>query len=467
MRIRPGSSPIARVVATRYRLSDVPALLLTPGGRRQLGGGVLFRLWPLLRRLARVWRRTAIRRTRVIAVVGSFGKSTSARATASALGLPLHPAMGQNAFSSVARAVLRIRPWQRHAVVEAGISGPGQMATYAAIIRPDVVVVTAIGSEHHPTMPRLEITRDEKAHMVRALDASGLAVLNGDDPNARWMAGETRARVVTVGFGDDCDVRATDLRLDWPRGMRFRLHAGGRTRDASIRLLGRPMVYPALAAIAVALAEGVALDLALARVGALAPSPGRLEPIPLPGGAIVLRDDYKGTEETFDAALDLLAELPARRKIVLYGDLSEVKGREWRLYVRLGMRTATFASTIVTVGRGFRRYWAGARKAGMARESVVDGGRTVHDAARALRAILREGDVVLVKSRRGQKLDRVRLILEGRNVRCDIRHCEVRAVECADCAMLERGWTGREVVAPGWIAPRPPPSRRRDSGPRT
>ena len=172
----------------KYRLRDVPAMLRTAGGRRQVAGGIRFRLWPLLSRLARLHRRTVVRHTRVIAVTGTFGKSTTARAVATAINAPIHAGMAYNAFSSVARAVLRIRPGQRHAVIEVGISGRGQMETYASLIRPDVTVVTSIGSEHHPTLPRLENTREEKAHMVRALAASGLAILNGDDPHVMWMA---------------------------------------------------------------------------------------------------------------------------------------------------------------------------------------------------------------------------------------------------------------------------------------
>jgi len=449
-------------MAMQYRWRDIPGMLRTPGGRRQVAGGVLFRAWPLLSRLARLHRRTAARRARVVAVVGSFGKSTTARAVTAALGTPEHPALTHNAWSSVARAVLRIRPWQRHAVIEAGISGPGQMRVYARMIRPDVTVVTSIGSEHHPAMPTLDVTRSEKAKMIEALPATGLAVLNGDDANVAWMALRAPCRVVTFGFGARCDVRASDLRLDWPRGMRFRVDAFGGARDASIRILGRQMVYPALAAIAVAVGEGVALDDAIARVGALPPTPGRMEAVALPDGAWVLRDDYKGTRETFEAALDLLDEIPARRKIAVFGDLSEVEGREWRLYVRLGMRTAGIVSRIVTVGRGFRRYWAGARKAGFPREAIVDGGRTVQEAAASLRRLLEPGDVVLIKSRRGQKLDRIRLLLEGRDVRCDIRHCEVRATECAQCPMLERGWGGHRVVTPGW---HPPRARLAQAGP--
>ena len=89
----------------KYRLRDVPAMLRTAGGRRQVAGGIRFRLWPLLSRLARLHRRTVVRHTRVIAVTGTFGKSTTARSVATAIGAPVHPGMAYNAFSSVARAV--------------------------------------------------------------------------------------------------------------------------------------------------------------------------------------------------------------------------------------------------------------------------------------------------------------------------------------------------------------------------
>ena len=447
-----------------YRLRDVPAMLRTPGGRRQFGDGVLFRLWPALSRLAWLHRSTSARRARAVAVTGSYGKSTTVRAIAAALGAPTHRAMSHNAWTSVARAVLRIRPWQRHAVIEAGISGPGQMEHYARIIAPDVAVVTSIGSEHHPKLPTLEHTRAEKGTLVSGLRAGGVAVLNGDDPNVRWMAALAPGRVVTFGLGDGCDVRASDVRLDWPRGTRFRLDAFGETREAHIALIGRTMVYPVLAAIAVARVEEVPLDEALSRCAALAPTPGRLEPVLLESGAILLRDDYKGSRETLHAALEVLAEVPASRKIVVFGDLSEIQGREWRHYVRIGMRVARVASRFVTVGRGcFRRYWTGARKAGMPRGAIVDAGRTVHDAAAYLRSILGPGDVVLVKGRRGQKLDRVRLILQGREVRCTIKHCEVRTMECDECPMLERGWGTHRAVTPGWIEPRADRLRRAGS----
>jgi UDP-N-acetylmuramyl pentapeptide synthase len=431
----------------RFRLTDLPALLATSAGREQIRRGLGYRAWPVSSRIAQLHRLTLARRTRVVAIVGSFGKTTTARAIAAVLGQPLQGTLGRNAFSAVAGAVLRIAPGQRHAVIEVGIADIGQMRPYARTVRPDVTVVTAIGSEHHRSLGTLAVTRDEKAWMLRALPASGIAVLNGDDPNVTWMRGETRARIVTFGLSEACDVRARNLRFDWPHGSRFDLTAFGETvTDIRVRLFGEPMVRAALAAIAVARSEGVALADALARLEGLAPTPGRMEPVALPGGVTILRDDHKGAIETMGAALAAFAGIPAKRRIVVLGEITEPPAPQRASYRAVGAQVASAASLFVVVGRMLDSYSVGARRAGMPAEAIVDGGRTAASAAAVLRPLLREGDVVLVTGRGTQALDRVRLILEGRDVRCDITFCTLRRDTCDGCGMLERGWAGRRPV---------------------
>jgi UDP-N-acetylmuramyl pentapeptide synthase len=430
----------------RFRLRDLPAMLGTPAGRLHVRQGLAYRSWPVLSPVARLYRRTVVRRTRVIAVVGSFGKSTTTRAIATALGIGEHRRTLLNAWYWIALALLRIRPGQNHAVIEVGIARPGQMKPYAHTVGPDVTVVTAVGSEHHRSLGTLEVTRAEKSWMLQVLPASGAAVLNGDDPNVMWMKEKTRARVVTFGFAAECDVRADEVRLDWPRGTRFHLTAFGQERDVAVRLLGRHMVYPILAAIAVSQLEGYALDPTLARLRELAPTPGRMDPVLLPNGVTVLRDDFKSTLETVHTALDVLAEIPAPRRVVLLGSVSEPPGAQRPIYQALGERIAAIASHLVVFNHDFEPVWSGARRGGMPRTSVTVADHTARDAAEALSRLLHPGDVLLIKGRGPEKLDRVRLILEGRRVGCDIRYCSLRTLECEQCPMLERGWEGQRVI---------------------
>ena len=127
-------------------------------------------------------------------------------------------------------------------------------------------------------------------------------------------------------------MRASDVALDWPRGTTFTLHAAGQRRPVRIRLLGRYQVYPALAAVTVALEEGLPLDEVLPRIEAVEAERGRMAMMPLENGAIVVRDEFKSAIETVDAALDVLTEIPARRRIVVLGEVAEAPGSQGPIY---------------------------------------------------------------------------------------------------------------------------------------
>src|SRR5690606_20899084 len=153
------------------------------------------------------------RRTRVVAVVGSLGKTTTRRAVHAALDCPDRGFSHSNYGASLAANLLRVRPGDRYAVLEAGIMGPGAMEGISRMVRPDIVVVTSSASDHHRSFPTLFDTRAEKVRIVSALPPGGIAFLNGDDPHVRWMATQTVAQVVTFGLGPDNDVRALNVRL--------------------------------------------------------------------------------------------------------------------------------------------------------------------------------------------------------------------------------------------------------------
>jgi len=430
----------------QYTWRDIPSFLRTPVGRKHLRIAVLRRLWPLLQRLAMIYRHVALRHTCLVVVIGSFGKTTTARAISVALGRADQDVNSYNFKSGVALAILKTPPWRRFTVIEAGIDGVGQMIQYAKVIRPDVAVVTCIGSEHNRSLGSLQSTRNEKVKMLAGLPPRGVAVLNGDDPNVRWMATQTQNRIITFGVGEMNDVRASHLTLNWPQGTQFKVHANGKTYEMSMRLLGRHMVYPILAAIATAFAEGFSLEQILPPLQKLSPTPGRLEPIQLPNGALILRDDFKSSLETIHAALDLFSQIPAKRRMVVLGEVSEPPGSQGPIYREIGERIASLAYRAIFIGGNFQRYAAGIRRGGLPSSSMMDAERSVLKAAEFLREDLRPGDAVLIKGRDNQRLDRITLALIGKKVYCDIDFCDTRAVRCETCPNLERGYEEQRMI---------------------
>ena len=373
-----------------------------------------------------------------MSVVGSVGKTTTVRAVAAVLDVKVgRPALlNMNSPVGVGRALLSARPWQRHVVIENAIVAPGQMREQASMVRPDVVVVTAIASDHWRSLSTLEITRDEKADMVRALKPTGVAILNADDPNVRWMATQTRARVVFIGESDAAEVRASGIAIDWPHGMRFTAHIAGEAREVRVRLLGTHMILPALAAIATAYVEGLSVDAAIAALATLPPTPGRMQLMPLSNGAFVIRDDFKASRESVVTALTTLAAVPGQRRVVVLGMLTEPRGADD--YRELGRRVGQIADRAIFVGssKDMRTYRSAAVGAGLAPDSITRAGDW-HEAAQLLMHELGPNDVVLTKGRWQQALARVGLSLSGVNVQCRADPCPLKRMMCDVCPHLE------------------------------
>jgi len=425
---------------SRPRMRNLPDLVrlyrAIPGSAHIFLRREYDRYYRLLRRLAKAYRHVALPGTRVVAVVGSLGKTTARRALDAALCCPDRNFSYSNYGASLAANILRVRPGDAHAVLEAGVDGPGPMAKYAGMLRPDIVVVTSIKSEHNRSFPSLFETRAEKVKMVSALSGQGLAVLNGDDPHVRWMATQTRAHVVTVGTGPDNDVRAANL-CDGPGGMAFTAVLPGGPVDVQTRFAGRHMVYPFLAALAVAVHEGVAPETAAGRLAGLAPAEARMEMLRLPEGVTILDDSYKGAVESTYAALDALAALPAARRLVVFGGVDEPPGRQGDVNRDIGRRLGEVADRVLCLGTGLTGVRAGAVSAGLKREMVDLAGPDYRTAVSWLKRELRPGDTVLIKGQSALCLRRVAMCLQGRRMSCAVSHCKVKVPSCYACPLAD------------------------------
>jgi UDP-N-acetylmuramoyl-tripeptide--D-alanyl-D-alanine ligase len=413
-------------------------------GRRELLWGQSSRFRPITTFLAFAYRRIIIRNVRIVVIIGSLGKTTTARAVATGLGIPVHRDISRNANVQIAKALLRIRPGNSHGVIEVGVSNKGQMRKYARMVKPDMVVVTSIASEHNRSFKTLDATREEKSDMVRAVPDSGRVFLNGDDPNVLWMAQKTRARVVTYGISPSNKCYASDIEQRWPGGMEFKIHTDGEIYEVRSRLLGRHMVYPILAAAAVARGEGLELDHVIQRISNMEPTKGRMQPVNLENGAVIIRDEFKSAQETIYAALHAFSDIPAERKIVVLGEVNEPLGSVSELYRDIGENIGKIASRAFFLGhkKSCRNYVVGAKQGGLSKDDAVHMGHDILGVARVLRDELGRGDVVLVKGRTEQRLLRISLMLEGMLVACDLSVCTYGSKNCRTCPMLSKKWPG-------------------------
>ena len=428
--------PPSRLWLRLYPLSArVPLLARVPRrARRALGRRLVER---------RARRHTArLVDLRIVAITGSMGKTTTKDVVAEMLaaGGPTLKTRGtNNGVDGVPATLLAVRPEHRFAAIEVGIfDDPGEMAWMASLFEPHVAVLTGIGESHLAAYGSREAIAREKRALLARLGPGGTAVVNADDELARKTAEGLSCRVVLAGRADDADVRLVGERLVWPDGIDVELAVDGRRLHARLRLPGRHMAPVVAFAVAAARACGVPPERAVTAVSRVDPPPGRLNVRPGPNGSTLLMDDYKSQLGSARAALAVLAEAPAERRIAVVGELHEV----WPgAYDALGDALADIVDLTVAIGTcgpPLRERLGG-------NGSLVELQR-VEDAAVLLAETAAPGDVILLHGATRQHFRRIAMLLARDPVGCNVRRCVFHWF-CHECLYLRSGPPGSCVEA--------------------
>lgn len=384
--------------------------------------------------IAYAWRRLLARSTRFVAISGSNGKTTAKEALARILAGrgPVASTPGsENSGPFIAKMLRRVRPRHHAAVIEIGISRMGQMGKYARLCAPDVAVLTRVSVEHRENIGSIENIAREKASLLTGLKRGGTAVLNADDPFVSKMRPPEGCKTLWFGCGEEAEVRASDVHSAWPGTLRFRVSRGAESAEVRTKLVGEHWVYSLTSAMAAASAMGVPLAESAAALDGMEPHTSRLEPVHLPNGAVLWRDDGLATLPTLEVALEALGRADVKRRWIMTADASFLEEDPIERREAVARWVAPKVDAAIFVGEHSDRAAAAARKAGL--EEVRDF-ETVAAAAEFVRDELGEGDVVLVKAHRTSKLARVAFHLGGR-IDCALLECDLR-IRCDYCPRL-------------------------------
>ncbi len=271
----------------------------------------------------------------LIAVTGSNGKTTVTQMLAAILeaaqppGGALATRGNFNNDIGVPLTLLRLRPEHRMAVVELGMNHPGEIATLAAMAKPTVALVNNAQREHMEFMHTVRAVALENGSVITPMGPQGVAVFPRDDDHADvWatLAG-SRRKVTFAMDGMESPDAVVCARAQWQSGA-WVVHARGMGLELHYRLAiaGRHNVQNSLAAVACALSAGVPVAAVVAGLQAFEPVKGRSRAVLLAvqGREVTLVDDtYNANPDSVRAAIDVLADLPGPRLLVL-GDMGEV-----------------------------------------------------------------------------------------------------------------------------------------------
>ena len=370
-----------------------------------------------LQRLAHAVR-TAVA-TKVIAITGSAGKTTTKEAIAALLATRFVVVKNKgnlNNHIGLPLSLMQLRTAPDVAVMELGMNHAGEISALVEIAAPDVRVWTNVGDAHLGFFASADAIADAKGEILERADAGTVLVCNADDQRVMSRAVRFPGKVLTFGAAGGATVRARDIRERGIRGMSADIQTPAGERTIETALLGRGNLMNVLAATAVALESGINLDDIANEIARLQPADRRGAVRLLRRDITLIDDSYNSSPTALHRALEVVAhEARDTRALAVIGEMLELGDHSIAMHEACGRAAAAAGlSRLFAVGGPAARALANAAIAAGMQSSRVFYFETSAQAAPAVVEALEAGDLVLVKGSRGTRTDVVadRLVAE-------------------------------------------------------
>ncbi len=338
----------------------------------------------------------------VVAVTGSNGKTTVKLMIDHIISRRAKGLAGDKSFNNaigVPLTLLAVGPADDYVICEIGTSAPGEVLDLARIARPDIAVITSVSDAHLEglgSVPRVAI---EKASLLAPLADNGTAVVCGDSEPLRRALTAYDCRMIRFGESDDCQLRLTGYHMDGD-GQQFQFND---RLWVDLPVPGKHNARNAIAAIAVAQRLGSDQDAAAAALADFAGVAMRLQAVEA-GPVRVINDAYNANPASVLAAWSVLRDTPAKRRVLILGDMLELGPQAEQLHRQVGVSIADGpADLLIGVGALGGIIAEGAAAKGVATEMFSGTAAAAAGAAKCLAA----GDAVLVKGSRAMGMERV------------------------------------------------------------
>ena len=376
-------------------------------------------------------------RPKIVAITGSVGKTSAKDAAAKVLeskfrvrksqksynsefGVPLTIIGAETGWGSPLKwleairlglgAIFTKQNYPEILVLEVGADRPGDIKKIREWLKPDVAVITALAETpvHVEFFESPEEVFEEKAELVKNLPPEASVILNFDDEEVAKMRDKTSARILTFGFVEGADVKGAAYGIFFqdnaPAGIEFEAES---LHVKIPNALGEHQALAALAAIAVGKVFDIKSEDAARALSLYSSPPGRLKLIKGIKETLILDDTYNSSPKAAQAALETLAELPAKRKIAVLGDMLELGKHTITAHREIGeMAAGKKIDLLITVGVRAKFFAEGATKTGFNKKQILSFGDSP-EAARELEKITEQGDLILIKGSQGMRMEKI------------------------------------------------------------
>lgn len=355
-----------------------------------------------LQQLAAAWRKELS--CRVVMITGSSGKTTTKDFTTTVLASVRRVTATRGNYNNnigLPLSILRASRTDEVAIWEIGMNHRGEIAPLAMLGKPDVAIITNIGTAHIGFLGSREAIAEEKGDLFEVLTADGLAILPASDDFCETLVKRTSARIMRVGIG--CGDLQARILAETTVGTHFEVFYQGSSYPAFLPVLGIHMVSNALLALAAGIACGVSLEQGIQALTQVEASKSRLS-LSEHNGIHLVDDTYNANPNSMEAALATMKSFSCTgRRIAVLGRMGEMGDYAEQGYQRVG-KAATLLNILITVGAETSIMAQAAREAGVESVHEVLNNK---EASELLLSLVKPGDLVLVKGSLSAKMKEV------------------------------------------------------------
>ncbi len=382
---------------------------------------------------------------KIIAVVGSVGKTSTKDAIYTALKDSVHVRKNQKSFNSDIGAPLTIlnlhngwnspllwaknivlgfislfsRTYPAYLVLEVGTDEPHGVERLAKWIRPHIVVVTSLPDipVHVEFFESPEALIKEDLSIIKYMRKGGMLIINADEAKTAKVIEEYKVQTMTYGSVSSANVRFDNQAIAYdqidgipvPTGVSCKIAHNGNTVPLSLHgVLGVTHIYPLAAALAVGLSMQIPFLTMTSALSTHQAPRGRMNIISGKNGSTIIDDTYNSSPVAVERALETLVAITTPgNKIAVLGDMLDLGKYTEAEHKRIGELVATHTITyLVAIGVHSKHTAEAALRAGMQPDRVMHA-NTSDEAVEMMGSLLKAGDIVLVKGSQGVRTERV------------------------------------------------------------
>ena len=350
---------------------------------------------------------------KVIGITGSVGKTTTKDMVAEVLRISykvLKTEGNLNTGIGLPLTLLNLNEHHEVIVLEMGMRQMGEIAELCRIAKPDIGIITNIAESHLESLKTIENIAKAKGELLEGLASDGVAIINGDDERVTELKSKAPCRVVSYGTGANANLIMKDIK-QWQEKieciLEHRPKGKSETLKMSLNFPGKHNLMNAMAALLAGAQLDVSLTKGVENLKNFYPTDMRNQIFTGKKDITVINDTYNANVKSTKAALDILSDVAANRKVAILGDMYELGDYTEKAHLEVGEYVVNKeVDLIIAVGDKARLIKEGALNAGLNNDNVLFY-ENKEELIKQIQGILRPGDTVLAKGSRGMALEDV------------------------------------------------------------